>query len=472
MAAQAAENMNPKRGMWVRMIRALRLGEYSRKPGMEHLAEILDVFYKQDYSTWQGRVDKARSENDVDKTLALLKEQPGAFARCLFATMLRFGSDKTLAAFDEIADKLPARLLLSLGNVAETYFDKKEPRVARPITGVTRRINANKLLGLYNDEARKEKVKSVYEICKSSMERRFASKKTEAKTIYIDPTLYNIPVSVGDRTSTVQDTSCALMGTRFPVDGETVRLFLQWGKGLHAQPLDMDLSCRIALPEGKTDYCYFGNLTCHGAKHSGDIREIPEMVGTAEYIDLSLPELEAEGAKYETFTCNAYSYGALFPNLVVGWMDSVFPMKISKRTGVAYDPSCVQHMVRISEANLSKGLVFGVLDVAKREIIWLEMPFTSQIIHDADSRSIEATLRRLEEKISIGELLELKAKGQNLKPAESAVGADETYTYDWALNPGRSKPSAECLIPLVVTEETIANIESIRATTVLSILEF
>ena len=231
---------------------------------MEHLAEILDVFYKQDYSTWQGRVDKARSENDVDKILALLKERPGAFARCLFATMLRFGSDKTLAAFDEIADKLPARLLLSLGNAAETYFDKKEPRVARPITGVTRRINANKLLGLYNDEARKEKVKSVYEIYKSSMERRFASLKTEAKAIYIDPTLYNIPVSVGDRTSTVQDASCALMGTRFPVDGETVRLFLQWGKGLHAQPLDMDLSCRIALPRVKQIIAISGILPAMG----------------------------------------------------------------------------------------------------------------------------------------------------------------------------------------------------------------
>lgn len=369
MAAQAAENMNPKRGMWVRMIRALRLGEYSRKLGMEHLAEILDVFYKQDYSTWQGRVDKARSENDADKTIALLKERPGMFARCLFATMLRFGSEKTLAAFDEIADRLPARLLLSLGNAAETYFDIKVPRVARPITGITHRINANKLLGLYNDEARKEMVKSVNEIYKSSMERRFASKKTEAKTIYIDPSLYNIPVSVGDRTSTVQDASCALMGTRFPVDGETVRLFLQWGKGLHAQHLDMDLSCRIALPEGKTDYCYFGDLTCHGAKHSGDILEIPEMVGTAEYIALSIPELEAEGAKYVTFTCNAYSCGALSPNLVVGWMDSVCPMKISKKTGVAYDPSCVRHMVRISEADLSKGLVFGVLDITKREII-------------------------------------------------------------------------------------------------------
>ena len=35
-AEQAAENMNPKREMWVRMIRALRLGEYSRKKGYAH----------------------------------------------------------------------------------------------------------------------------------------------------------------------------------------------------------------------------------------------------------------------------------------------------------------------------------------------------------------------------------------------------------------------------------------------------
>ena len=434
-AKQAAENMNPKRGMWVRMIRALRLGEYSRKQGMEHLADILDVFYKQDYTTWQGCVDKARSENDADKTLSLLKQRPGLFARCLFASMLRFGSDKVIGTFDEIADRLPARLLLSLGNAAETYFDPKESRVARPITGVTHRIEPNKLLALYNDDDRKRMVKEVTELYKASMERRFAAQKTEAKSIYIDPSLYNIPVSIGDRSATIQDASCALMGTRFHIEGDAVRLFLQWGKGLHAQHLDMDLSCRIALPEGKTHYCYFGNLTCPGAKHSGDIRSIPEMVGTAEYIELSLPELEAEAAQYVTFTCNAYSCGSLSPNLVVGWMDSAHPMRISESTGVAYDPSCVQHMVRISEGNLSKGLVFGVLDVAKREIVWLEMAFTSQIIHDADSKSIEAILRRLEEKLSVGELLDMKAKAQNLTPADNAEDADEAYTYEWALNP-------------------------------------
>ena len=434
-ARQCAENMNPKRGMWVRMIRALRLGEYSRKQGFDHLAEILDVFYKQDYSTWQGRVDKARLENDAEKTLALLKERPGLFARCLFATMLRFGSDKVLSAFSEIADKLPARLLLSLGNAAESYFDPKETRLARPITGVTHKIEVNKLLALYDDDSRKAMVDAVNNVYSESMVRRFAAQKTEAKTVFIDPSLYSIPVSVGDRSATIQDASCALMGTRFPVEGDAVRLFLQWGKGLHAQHLDMDLSCRIALPDNKIAECAYYHLTCVGAKHSGDIRSIPEMVGTAEYIELSLPELEAAGATYATFTCNAYSVGALSPNLVVGWMDSANPMIISEKNGVAYDPSCVQHMVRISEGNLSKGLVFGVLDVAKREIIWLEMPFTSQTLRGADATSIEALLHKLEAKLSVGQLLDLKAKAQNLMPVEKAEDADEAYTYEWALNP-------------------------------------
>lgn len=434
-ARQAAENMNPKRGMWVRMIRALRMGEYSRKKGMEHLAEIIDVFYNQSYSTWQGRVDKARIENDADKTLGLLKERPGLFARGLFATMLRFGSKRVLAAFDKIADKLPARLLLSLGNAAESYFDFNATRLARPITGGTVSIESNKLLALYNETERQKMASDVMDVYKESMVRRFAAKKTEAKTIYIDPALYKIPVGVGDRATTIQDTSCALMGTRFQVEGDAVRLFLQWGKGLHAQPLDMDLSCRITFDNYTTAECAFYNLSCVGAKHSGDIRSIPEMVGTAEYIELSIPDLLAAKAKYVMFTCNAYSCGTLSPNLVVGWMDSAYPMQLSEETGVAYDPSCVQHMVRISESNLSKGLVFGVLDVEKREIVWLEMPFTSQTIRGADSMSVEALLSKLEAKLTIGELLDWKAMAQNLEPAATAQEADEAYTYEWALNP-------------------------------------
>ncbi|MBO7256940.1 MAG: hypothetical protein J6V04_06385 [Bacteroidales bacterium] len=432
---QAAENMNPKRGMWVRMIRALRLGEYSRKSGFENLAELLDVFYKQEYDTWQGKVDDARIHNDADTVIRMLKERPGLFARCLFATMLRFGKEKTLSAFNDISHKLPARLLLALGNTAELYFSDRPTRLARPITGRTVNIPANKLLALYSTEEKMDMVAAINELFKSSMERRFASLQTDSKTMYIDSSLYNIPISIGDRSTTIQDTSCALMGTRFPIEGDNIRLFMQWGKGLDAQHMDMDLSCMIALPDNKVSECAYYCLETKGAKHSGDIRFIPEMVGTAEYIELSMPELIDAGARYVTFTCNAYSVGTLSPNLVVGWMDSIHPMKISEKKGVAYDPSCVQHMVRISENNISKGLVFGVLDVEKREIIWLEMPFTSQTIKGCDTCSVELLLHKLDSKLSVGELLELKATAQNLYVVDTPDRADEVYTYEWALNP-------------------------------------
>ena len=380
-------------------------------------------------------MDKARSANDADQTLALLVQRPGLFARCLFASMLRFGSDKVLSVFDALADQLPARLLLSLDNAADAYFDPDVPRLARPITGVPHQIEPNKLLALYDEQARQAMAAAVKNLCKASMARRFAAQPTTAKTIYIDAALYHIPVSVGDRSTTIQDTSCALMGTRFPVEGDAVRLFLQWGKGLHAQHLDMDLSCRIALPNDEIAECAYYQLTCVGAKHSGDIQSIPEMVGTAEYIELSLPELEAAGAQYATFTCNAYTHGALSPHLMVGWMDSAHPMTVSEQDGVAYDPSCVQHIVRISEGNLSKGLVFGVLDVVQRQIIWLEMPFTSLTLRGASSDCVKALLHRLASKLTIGTLLDIKAKAQHLTLVEDIHDADEAYTYEWALNP-------------------------------------
>ena len=434
-AQQAAEQMHPKRGIWVRMIHALRLGEYSRKPGFEHLSEILDVFYKQDYETWAGQLDKAQRANDRATTLKMLCERPGLFARCLFATMLRFGKDNTLQAFESIMDQLPSRLVLSLGDAAEFYFDPSHARLARPITGGTYTVEPNALLSLYSDEELAGMAKAVQSLYAKAIRRRYASVPNSHKTIYIDPRLYDIPISVGDRSTTIQDTACALQGTRFKVEGDSVRLFMQWGKGLPAQHLDMDLSCRIAYKNEITEDCSYSNLTAPGAKHSGDIQYIPDQVGTAEYIELSLPELDKAGAIYVTFTCNAYTNGNLAPNLMVGWMNSAYPMTISEETGVAYDPSCVQHLVRISEGNLSKGLVFGVLDVAAREIYWLEMPFSGQTIKDSNSEAIEALLRRLKEKMSVGQLLGLKREAQGLSLVEDPSKADEAYTYEWALNP-------------------------------------
>ncbi len=40
--------------MWVRMIRALRLAEYARKPEFGNLKELMDIFYREAYTVWQG----------------------------------------------------------------------------------------------------------------------------------------------------------------------------------------------------------------------------------------------------------------------------------------------------------------------------------------------------------------------------------------------------------------------------------
>ncbi|MFB6457539.1 hypothetical protein ACE38W_19875 [Chitinophaga sp. Hz27] len=426
--AKMCETMHPKRNMWVRFIRALRLAEYAKRPGFDQLRKLMDAFYNEAYEVWQGRVNHFRLRLDPSSTFYLLQQRPGLFARSLFANMLWFGAKPTTEAFALVADKVPARLLLSLQMYADNYFHGTH-RSVKPLGGVNRLVPANKMLHAHNTEQRTAMADAVTDLCFQVMKKRFAASPTENKTIYIDPALFNVPLAIGDRAETVQDLPSALMGTKFPLQGDQVRLFMQWGTGLRSQHLDMDLSCNIYYPTS-IDTCSFSRLTTIGCQHSGDIRHIPDHIGTAEYINLDIKALQKAGARHVVFITNAYTAGSLSPNMVVGWMDSAHPMRVSQTSGVAYDPSCVQHQVRIT-SSLSKGLVFGVLDVVAREIIWLEMAFDGQIAQQLYSFGVSALLAKLNCKMSIGALLQVKAAAQNLTTTDTPE-ADEVYTIKWA----------------------------------------
>ena len=419
-------------GMWVRFIRALRLAEYSKRKGFENLKDLLDVFYNQTYEVYEGRIQQYRLKMDAAQTFALLKKRPGLFARSLFANMLWFGADVTLVHFKEILDEVPARLLITLNMYANTYFNKGASRTVKPLGGTSKRIPANKLLAIYSEEQLATMKSQIEDLCIEKIAQRFANQENDNNTIYIAEALYRIPLAIGDRSETVQDLPAALMGQRFALESDQARLFMQWGEGLPAQHLDMDLSCKVAY-ENSTEFCSYSQLSIAGCKHSGDIQRIPNKVGTAEYIELDIATLRARKAKYVSFTCNAYTSGSLTPNLVVGWMNSKHPMRISNRTGVAYDPSCVQHQVRITQG-ITKGLVFGILDVVANEIVWLEMSFGGQVVQGLDTKGVEALLAKLDSKMNIGNLLELKAKAQNLTIVKNALEADETYDAKWAID--------------------------------------
>ena len=55
------------------------------------------------------------------------------FARSLFANMLWFGAEETLAAFKEVVHLLPARLVVTLGMYAESYFEPGRKRMVKPL---------------------------------------------------------------------------------------------------------------------------------------------------------------------------------------------------------------------------------------------------------------------------------------------------------------------------------------------------
>jgi len=432
---QQLEIMHTNREMWVRFIRALRLAEYAKKPSFEQLKTLMERFYHKDYTVWQGQLDGFRRVNNGSETLRLLSQRPGLFARCLFSTMLSFGYQQVTDAFLQVISKVPPRLLLSLGAQAELWFDHENKRCPRTITGTIKEIPPHPLLSHYKKEDLQQMKEKVCRLYLEAMRNHFAlptEEQQEGRTIYIDPQLFDIPVSVGDRSTTIQDTSCALQGQRFKVKGDKVRLFMQWGKDLPEQWLDMDLSCYIICNDNTYDTCAYFRLTVEGAQHSGDIRHIPNYVGTAEYIELSLPDLIKRGAQQVIFTCNAYSPGEIAPNLMVGWMSAEYPMSVSEETGVAYDPSTVDHVVRISEENLSEGLVFGVLDVNEHEITWLEAGFDGQTVLSENPRLVNAYLQRLRHKPSIGQVLTIKAEAQHLNLTNKPQEASEAYTLEWA----------------------------------------
>lgn len=429
---KSCEIMHPKRGIWVRMIRALRLSEYAKKKGFEKLKELLDEFHNEEYFVWQGSVDTNRKQFNEAAVLDLLKERPGAFSRSLFANMLWFGADNVIKAFKEVIGKVPARLVFTLNAYAKNYFEKNGNRIVKPLGGYSKTIGKNHLIKHYTEDDLLKMQASIEELCIDAMKLRFANQKNTNKTIFIAETLFRIPVQIGERAETVQDLPTALIGTVFPVEGDTVRLFMQWGNGLPAQHLDMDLSAYITMKNHEVSNCSFSQLVTIGCRHSGDIRHIPNQVGTAEYIDINVPELKRYGAEYVVFTCNAYSMGSISPNVVVGWMNSKYKMSISTTTGVAYDPSCVQHQVRITQS-LKKGLIFGVLKVQTNEITWLEMPFAGQLVQGVKKESVELLLEKLSSRLNVGALLKLKAEAQGLQIVETPT-ADENYTMEWARN--------------------------------------
>ena len=430
-ACAMCENMHPDRGMWVRFIRALRLAEYGRRNDFPKLREVLDRFYRGDYTVWAGEVETALLSKDTARALRLLSERPGTFARRLFASMLHLGAAPVLEAFAVAGEQTDIRLLLTVDMYAAYCLDPDNERSVRLAGGSTHLIPPSK----YLKETPKEEIAAmtagVKDVCSALLSRHFAARGKIGGTVYIQKELYDIPVPVGERAQSNSGAYYLPQGSRIPVEGNHIRLFLHWGEGLPAQHLDMDLSAIISYPD-HTDDCAYYNLSPAGAVHSGDIQYIPDRVGAAEYIELDIPALEKHGATHVAFIASAYTSGGVSPTAKIGWMDSRNPMKVDNETGVAFDPSTVQFSTRLDTETPYDSIVFGDLDIKSRQVIWAELLIKGQMARSISITQIMAHVSKLENRMSIGRLLEIRAKAQGQTITGLAEEADEVFTTDTA----------------------------------------
>ena len=183
-AEKICEIMHPKRGIWVRMIRALRLAEISKKEGFEKLKDILDEFYNETYFVWQGAVDDNRKQFKEAEVVELLQQRPGMFARSLFSNMLWFGYKNIISAFEEIVDKIPTRLVFTLNAYAKNYFEKNGNRVVKPLGGYAKTVKNNPLLVNYSQQELINMQDAIEALCITAMMSRFKNQPTQSKTIF------------------------------------------------------------------------------------------------------------------------------------------------------------------------------------------------------------------------------------------------------------------------------------------------
>ena len=446
------ENVNSKREMWLKLIRAAHLNKFAKRVKYTKLHTFIDCLYNKTYDTWAGKVQVQKLKLNTSAMFNLLKQRPGAFSRELFAEMLwcglkEDGTSEAITEFKKIIDKVPVRLIVTLGQYAKIYFVRHGNRTVKPLGSKAKMINNNKLLLNYTDMQLHQFIVMVEELMLDAIENRFFGKTVDAKTVFIDQQLKWSPLPIGDRAETICDMPVKNTGAKFEVKGDKVRLFLSWGEGLKGPTaLDLDLSAMF-FNDNSTGGNTVANLYFHSkyhqnrdgelyGQHSGDVRQIPGKKAVVEYVEIDIPAAIKAEHQYVAFTMNAYH--GVSPNAFVGWMNSENPLTLPSNyptNGVPtyFNPSQVQHMVKIEKYE-SNGLCFGVLDLHAKVITWLELGIDGHTVRSLDAIGVKTMLKKLDSKLSIYNFLMIRANALGQTVVDSPELADEVFGHEFASN--------------------------------------
>ncbi len=417
---------------WIKLFHNLHVGEYSKK-----LFALAKKFRENEkVRTFEGKVELAFANSNVEEAIFLLKKRPGIFARRIIDLIYKDVRDHSgiVDAFAEVVDKVPTRNLTQLWGAVKVRDNVLNKRVVFP-KGMVQSAYV-----LRNEVARlvpavREK---LLDVIKGSLAKRFKDLDSLGN-VYIDPNLYECPLPTGMRSAS-EGLKEVARGTRMPIgDKANLRFFIYW-KG---QDIDLSASLHDENFEKIEDISYYnlkGNFGCH----SGDITSAPS--GASEFIDINIKRALAKG-RYIAMHVMVYT-GPTFAEheeCFAGWMtrDKVNSNEI-------YEPKTVEQKIDLRSG--TKNVIPVLFDLKERKAIWADISTNGKRFNTDSSNwgrsgnNVEnnrATIQdmveafvSLDNKITLGELFEIHAQSRGnivteRKDADTVFAMDEGVTpYD------------------------------------------
>lgn len=317
---------------------------------------------------YAGALEQAKLQKDTYKTVELLLQRPGEFARNL-DKVLRDAQNTSYVIdnFIKVVDKVAVPVLIQVRQHFISKFSEKDAvRVFFPKGVVAKTMLVDNTL----PEIEEQVCKQIVCICEQSIIKQFKDKPEMGK-VYIDEDLKNYIVPFSQRSAS-KTVKTLVRGSRVSLNDRTniIRPFIWWTNC--EDRVDIDLSAAFYDKDWNViKHISYTNLRNNSLKayHSGDITNggNPNGKGAAEFIDIDIDSVLKAGCQYIVFQCYSFTNQRFMqlPNCRFGWME-----REDSDNGEIFEPSTVQMKIDLtSDSTIAIPVIF---DCTNKQFIWCD----------------------------------------------------------------------------------------------------
>jgi stress response protein SCP2 len=354
---------------WKLLFKLMRAKQFSTKKYPKLCAAVSVVRGHSKAVTFNSTTEMYFAEQQKNLLINHLTTRPSMFARQLDRILKVFDDhDFILYSFRRIVDECSSLVLLQLIGFYRSR-NSNPKRVFMP--------KGDKAKGYVTDNNLQEldakTCARIIAICFDGLEDIYRQ-KLELGNVYIDPVMakYTIPLQLRSASKSFKTVG---RGTRFAIDSDFIRLFVNWVNIDEDTRTDLDLSGFLLDEDfGEIDSIAYYNLSNSKLQcnHSGDIVDAPAPDGACEFIDIDINSMLANSVRYVVMCVHNYTNQpfAKFDTAFAGWMS-----RDNLISGEVFEPRTVSHRYDLtSDSQYSLPVVF---DLVNKEAIWLDLSIES-----------------------------------------------------------------------------------------------